>query len=128
GRLGAPQRKANACTLKPRPHERVVRRTGETRMLFMVIERFRGRDPMPIYTRLREQGRSMPGGLRYIDSWIEANFDRCFQLMECDDAVLLQRWVLQWRDLMEFEIVPVSPSKAVRLLFSADHSETDVHP
>ena len=86
-------------------------------MLFMVIERFKDRDPSPIYTRLREQGRSMPEGLRYLDSWIEANFDRCFQLMECDDPLLLQRWILQWRDLVDFEIVPVSPSRAVRELF-----------
>jgi hypothetical protein len=86
-------------------------------MLFMVIERFRDRDPAPIYARLREQGRAMPDGLRYVDSWVEANFDRCFQLMECDDPVLLQRWVLRWRDLMEFEIVPVSPARAVRELF-----------
>jgi hypothetical protein len=88
-------------------------------MLFMVIERFKNRDPVPIYTRLREQGRAMPDGLRYVDSWVEANFDRCFQLMECDDPQLLQRWVLRWRDLMEFEIVPVSPSKLVREMFPA---------
>jgi hypothetical protein len=50
---------------------------------------------------------------------VEANFDRCFQLMECDDAVLLQRWVLQWRELAEFEIVLVAPSSAVRALFPA---------
>jgi hypothetical protein len=61
----------------------------------------------------------MPDGLRYVDSWIEVTFDRCFQLMECDDARLLMRWVLQWRDLMEFEVVPVSPSKDVRELFGA---------
>jgi hypothetical protein len=88
-------------------------------MLFMVIERFMDRDPSPIYARLEEQGRALPEGLRYVDSWVEANFDRCFQLMECDDAVLLQRWVLQWRDLVDFEIVAVSPSRAVRELFSA---------
>jgi hypothetical protein len=86
-------------------------------MLFMVIERFTNRDPAPIYARLQEQGRALPDGLRYIDSWVEANFDRCFQLMECDDAVLFQQWVLQWRDLAEFEIVPVSSSKTVRELF-----------
>jgi hypothetical protein len=89
-------------------------------MLFMVIERFKDRDPAPIYARLREQGRAMPEGLRYVDSWIEANFNRCFQLMECDDSTLLQRWVLQWRDLVEFDIVPVSPSRAVRELFLPD--------
>ncbi len=87
-------------------------------MLFMVIERFKNRDPGPIYARLREQGRAMPDRLRYIDSWIEANFDRCFQLMECDDALPLQRWIMQWHDLMEFKIVPVSQSKAIRELFS----------
>ena len=88
-------------------------------MLFMVVERFKNRDPIPIYQRLRESGRSMPDGLRHIDSWIEVNFDRCFQLMECDDPRLLMQWILQWRDLVEFEVVPVSPSKEVRDLFNA---------
>jgi hypothetical protein len=88
-------------------------------MLFMVFERFKDRDPGPIYYRLHEQGRSLPDGLLYLDSWVEANFDRCFQLMECDDALLLQRWVLPWRDLADFEIVPVSPSQAVRALFAS---------
>jgi hypothetical protein len=87
-------------------------------MLFMVIERFKDRDPAPIYARLRDKGRSLPDGLRYVDSWIEVNFDRCFQVMECDDPLLLQRWILEWRDLADFEIVPVSPSKAVRELFA----------
>jgi hypothetical protein len=86
-------------------------------MLFMVIERFKGRDPSPIYSRLQGHGRALPHGLRYIDSWVEANFDRCFQLMETDDAAALQRWILQWRDLVEFEIVPVTPSRTVRELF-----------
>lgn len=94
-------------------------------MQFMIIERFRDRDPAPIYARLREQGRALPEGLRYIDSWIEANFERCFQLMECDDAVLLQRWVLEWRDLVAFEIVPVTPSKLVRELFVSNNEVRD---
>jgi hypothetical protein len=83
----------------------------------MVIERFKDRNPTPIYTRLRDQGRGMPNGLRYLDSWIEANFDRCFQLMECDDVSSLQQWIIEWRDLVDFEFVPVSPSKAVREMF-----------
>ena len=83
-------------------------------MLFMVIERFRNRDAKAVYRRFREQGRGAPEGLRYVDSWIEANFDRCFQLMECDDARLLQQFVAFWSDLVEFEIVPVVPSAATR--------------
>jgi hypothetical protein len=88
-------------------------------MLFMIIERFKGGDPAPIYERLRESGRSIPEGLRYLDSWVEVNFNRCFQLMECDDVRLLMQWVLHWRDLVEFEVVPVSPSREVRELFHA---------
>ncbi len=80
-------------------------------MLFMVIERFKDRDPIPIYRRLREGGRTLPDGLAYVGSWIEPNFDRCFQLMECDDARLLQQWILDWRELGTFEIVPVVPSQ-----------------
>ncbi|MCW5943692.1 MAG: DUF3303 family protein [Fimbriimonadaceae bacterium] len=86
-------------------------------MLFMVVEKFKNRDPEPIYRRLAESGRSMPDGLRYVGSWIEANFDRCFQLMECDDATQFMAWIREWRDLMEFEVVPVSPSAEVRALF-----------
>jgi hypothetical protein len=80
-------------------------------MLFMVIERFRNRDALSVYRRFRERGRMMPDGLRYLESWTEANFERCFQLMECDDPSLLQKWVAEWQDLVEFEFVPVVPSK-----------------
>jgi Protein of unknown function (DUF3303) len=83
-------------------------------MLFMVIERFRDGDAKAVYRRFRDQGRQMPEGLSYVGSWVEANFDRCFQLMECDDARLLQAWVLNWSDLAEFEIVPVVPSAETR--------------
>ena len=80
-------------------------------MLFMVIERFKNRDARAVYRRFREQGRMAPDGLVYVGSWIEANFDRCFQLMECADPRLLQQWVVQWQELIEFEFVPVVPSK-----------------
>ncbi len=83
-------------------------------MLFMVVERFKNRDAKAVYRRFRDQGRGVPDGLKYVGSWIEANFDRCFQLMECDDARLLQRWIAVWSDLIEFEIVPVVPSAETR--------------
>jgi hypothetical protein len=79
-------------------------------MLFMVIEHFRGRDAKAIYARFRDRGRMAPDGLVYVGSWIEANFARCFQLMECDDARLLQDWIMNWGDLADFEIIPVVPS------------------
>jgi hypothetical protein len=84
-------------------------------MLFMVIERFRDNDMVPIYQQVRDGGRMLPDGLKYIDSWVEPNFNRCFQLMECEDLRLFQEWALQWRGFgATFEIVPVVSSKDTR--------------
>ena len=84
-------------------------------MLFMVIERFRDNDMLPIYKRLRDSGRMLPDGLKYVDSWVEPNFSRGFQLMECDDLRVFQQWTLMWRGSgATFEIVPVVSSKDTR--------------
>jgi hypothetical protein len=80
-------------------------------MLFMVIETFRGQDGKAVYRRLRDRGRMTPDGLAFVSSWVAADLGRCFQLMECDDVALLQRWVAEWSDLIGFEIVPVVPGK-----------------
>ena len=78
-------------------------------MLYMVIEHFKG-DPVPVYRRFRERGRLAPDGLRYINSWVTADLQRCYQVMECDDRRLLQEWIDQWKDLVDFEVVPVVTS------------------
>jgi len=80
-------------------------------MLFMVVERLRNQDAKSIYRRLRDKGRMMPDGLKFVCSFVSADVSRCFQLMECDDVTLFQRWVAEWSDLMEFEIVPVVAGK-----------------
>jgi hypothetical protein len=73
----------------------------------MVIEHFREQDAKAVYARFREKGRLMPDGVTFVASWVAADLGRCFQVMECDDLTLLQRWVAAWADLVEFEIVPV---------------------
>lgn len=80
-------------------------------MLFMVIERFRNQDALAVYRELRAKGRQMPEGLAFVGSWVSADVGRCFQLMECDDPRLFMEWVARWGDLVDFEIVPVVPSK-----------------
>lgn len=80
-------------------------------MLFMVIERYRDQDAATIYGRFKDKGRLAPEGLKVVHSWVEANFDRCFLLIECDDPRDMQRWVMGWRDLVTFEFCPVVPSK-----------------
>ena len=80
-------------------------------MLFMVIERFRDGDAAAVYRRHRERGRMLPEGLRYVDSWVEPDFGRCFQLMECGDPQLIRQWTARWEDLVDFEVVAVVTSK-----------------
>jgi len=86
-------------------------------MLFMIIETFKDNDMLPVYRRLAADGRQLPPGLRYVDSWVEPSFARCFQLMETDDLRALQQWVLGWRGSgVSFEIVPVLPSAQTRAI------------
>ena len=81
----------------------------------MVIERFHDDDMVPVYRRLRDRGRSLPEGLEYVDSWVEPNFSRCFQLMRCDDLRLIQTWIPEWRSCgVTFEIIPVVASSETR--------------
>ena len=81
-------------------------------MLYMVIERFK--QAPAIYQRLREKGRMMPQGLEYISSWIGVDRKICWQLMRTEDESLFQRWIENWKDLVDFEIVPVNTSAEVR--------------
>jgi Protein of unknown function (DUF3303) len=78
---------------------------------YMVIETFT-QGARPVYERARDRGRMLPDGLTYIDSWVETDLHRCFQLMETDDPSLFARWTAEWDDLGEFEIVPVLASAA----------------
>ena len=79
-------------------------------MLYLVIESFRGGDPVPVYRRFRDQGRLAPEGLRYVSSWVTEDLGRCFQIMECDDHRLLDQWMARWQDLVSFEVIPVITS------------------
>ena len=78
-------------------------------MLYMIVEHF-GDNAVPIYRRFRERGRMAPDGVRYVASWVTTDYRRCFQVMECDDPALLEEWLSHWRDLADFEVIPVNTS------------------
>ena len=81
----------------------------------MVVERFK--NASAIYRRFREKGRMMPEGLEYLSSWIDHDFQTCWQLMQTDNPALFERWTENWDDLMEFDIVPVRAStEAVEIM------------
>lgn len=79
-------------------------------MLYMIIENFKKGNPVPIYRRFRDQGRLAPDGLKYVSSWVTSDMTKCFQLMECEDRGLLERWIARWSDIVDFEVVSVITS------------------
>lgn len=79
--------------------------------LYMVIENFKNRDAVAVYRRFRDRGRLAPEGLIYLSSWVNDQLDRCYQLMETEDRALLDRWIANWNDLVDFEVHPVITSK-----------------
>jgi hypothetical protein len=79
-------------------------------MLFMIIENFRPGQAPAIYRRFRDRGRMMPEGVKYVSSWIDLDFRRCFQVMEAGHEKDLKGWTSKWEDLVDFEIVPVLTS------------------
>jgi hypothetical protein len=78
--------------------------------LYMIVEHFRDGDALPVYRRFRDQGRLAPEGLVYVSSWVDETLRRCYQLMETDERTLIDQWIVQWSDLVEFEVYPVITS------------------
>jgi hypothetical protein len=83
----------------------------------MVVERFKPGAAPQIYRRARERGRQLPAGLDYVDSWVDLDFARCFQLMRTENPSLFQEWIAAWSDLADFEVIPVrTSSEAARAI------------
>jgi len=79
-------------------------------MQFVIVERFRGGDPVPVYRRFRDRGRLAPDGLRYVNSWVSEDLTCCYQVMECEDRALLDQWLANWSDIVDFEVIPAISS------------------
>jgi len=75
----------------------------------MILEHFKG-DPASVYRRFRERGRMAPDGLRYVNSWVTSDLQRCYQVMECDERRLLDEWIDHWKDIVDVEVIPVITS------------------
>jgi hypothetical protein len=80
-------------------------------MKYMVVETFVPNSKARVYERFEQRGRMLPDGLRYLDSWLEKEGDRCFQLMETDSPELFDIWIKQWNDLVSFEIIELDATK-----------------
>ena len=85
--------------------------------LYMVVEKFKNKDAVPVYRRFRHFGRMAPDGLEYVSSWVDEQLTCCYQVMETHDRGLLDQWLSKWSDLVDFEVhaVITSPEAAERI-------------
>ena len=72
---------------------------------YMVIETFFPGGKEKVYERFHARGRMLPDGLVSLNSWLEKDGDRCFQLMETHDPSLFAVWVKLWEDLVSIEVI-----------------------
>ena len=87
-------------------------------MLFMIVERFRNGDPVPVYRRFRDRGRMTPDGVEYVASWVDLEFATCYQVMRAESSEALEPWLAQWRDLVDFDVIPVRESREAAALIA----------
>ena len=80
----------------------------------MVIEKFYPGKVKLLYERFDKKGRLLPEGVNYVNSWIDENITICYQLMESDTAEKIHRWIENWIEFAEFEVIPVITSAAAR--------------
>ena len=79
--------------------------------LYMVVENYKNGNAVPVYRRFRERGRMAPEGLKYVSSWVTQDLARCFQVMETSERALLDQWIANWSDIIDFDVYPVMTSQ-----------------
>jgi len=80
----------------------------------MVIEHYHPGKLKDLYQRFDENGRMLPDGVKYINSWINEDITVCYQLMESDSLDKLNEWISNWNDIVDFELIPVISSSEAK--------------
>ena len=78
-----------------------------TKKLYMVVEHIK--DAEAVYRRFWDRGRMAPEGLVFVSAWVEENVERGYRLLKAHDRRLLDEWMANWNDLVDFvEVSPVT--------------------
>ena len=83
-------------------------------MQYMVIEHFHPGKVRELYQRFAEKGRMAPEGVSYVNSWVNEDLNTCYQVMESTNIEKLKEWISHWKDLADFEIIPVISSNEAK--------------
>ncbi len=81
---------------------------------YMKIERFKKGKTDEVYHRFNTQGRLLPEGVQYINSWVTLDKSVCYQIMQRPKREYIDEWINKWSDLTDFEVIPVISSIQAR--------------
>jgi hypothetical protein len=74
---------------------------------FMVVERFKENCFDKNDYKYNKEGRLLPEGLYYLNSWLNKDENICFQLMETNNIELFDIWIENWKEFTDFEVYPI---------------------
>jgi len=74
---------------------------------YLVIEGFKDGCWKAAYERFNVEGRLLPKGLNYLNSWANRDRSVCYQLMETASPELFDQCFFRWSDLVEFDLIPI---------------------
>jgi uncharacterized protein YjaG (DUF416 family) len=79
-------------------------------MQYMIIETFHPGKGKALYAKFEKEGRLLPQGVQYINSWIDETVSTCYQVMESESLEKLQEWIGHWKEFADFKVIPVISS------------------
>ena len=90
---------------------------------YMVLGRIK--DAAEAYQRFWDRGRILPNGLVIESAWFDENVEHSYHLMQTHDRRLLDKWIANWNDVIEFDVYPViTPEEAGERVARLMHSST----
>jgi hypothetical protein len=88
-------------------------------MLFMITYAFAPDARNSAQERFKKTG-GMPGaGVKFHGRWHALAGGHGFVLAEGNDSVAIGRWMQEWNDLLEFEVIPVNTDEDVMKVLGA---------
>ena len=77
---------------------------------YMIIENYKLGKTEEIYHRFSEHGRMLPSGVEFVQLGRRKSY-KCYQIMKSESVEKLQEWIDNWKDLVDFDVIPVINSE-----------------
>ncbi|RWU22967.1 hypothetical protein DM813_12275 [Pseudomonas alkylphenolica] len=94
-------------------------------MLFIIHWSFTPQTRNAAIARFLKTGGAPPANLKVLGRWHAVGHQQGFGVVETDDLALVQKWVLDWSDLMTMEVFAAMTDTDIGPLLGATLSQTN---